>query len=255
MDRTISSVLTLLAIGLALLFAPFMLRSCLSPAGSASTASSPKEESSRSADDSFDDEEEDFQPAAASYGTLTLRQVRMYIEVRRRARALRDELIARHQPTDGVAAKAAEELGFDSEEYESVRRKIDSVLRLEASTPEERSRLSRNWSTLDGLRDDLKSVGVLVPTSEAMTAAVYPRSESMRPNAEPWGPQLKAVEDDRREALRKLKVKPARSPYGEALRSRDTTNETSTAGYGVAEAENQRRLQQWIEESKKQDGQ
>lgn len=255
MDRTISSVLTLTAIGLALLFAPFMLRSCVSPGGSASAATSPKEESAKSADDSFDDEEEGFQPAAtATYGTLTQRQVRMYIEVRRRARALRDELIARHQPTDGAAAKAADELGFDSEEYESVRRKIDSVLRLEANTPEERERLSRDWGTLNGLREDLKSVGVLVPTSEAMTAAVYPASErTIRTVAEPWGPQAKAIEEDRKEALRKARQR-VNSPYAESLRQRET-NETSTVGYGATEAENQRRLQQWIDQSRKQDGQ
>jgi hypothetical protein len=199
MERSFSAGLGLLAVALLLLTAPLMIKKCFMPAppADAATATSTEEGSE---DLSFDDEEEEGGLEASSFGECQARprgvlapsQVERYIEQRALIRSMRDEKIGRGESTANVEREAVESLGHDYEEYLDVKERISRVQRLASGTAEEKEIVARNYDVLSEQRDELRRVGVTLPTPSQISTYRFQmatRSLSNTNSNSPWGPQ------------------------------------------------------------------
>ena len=106
---------------------------------------------------------EDFEPP--DNGWISEHQVRMFMEVRMRARALRDEKLAKKLPTNTVDAEAAEETGHNVKEYAWVKKRVHDVTSPNV-TIANRQAVSHNYYVLRGMQADLKKIGVVLPSND-----------------------------------------------------------------------------------------
>lgn len=125
--------------------------------------------------------EDDIESPATSSGTSTapavqfdpsgLRQlyethVVNFIKVKARARKLHDDYLVAGRNTSNVEADAARDEGVDFEEYRWTRQRVETVVH--PRRPQDLTKITyirSDWMLLSHHREELRSVGVVIPNS------------------------------------------------------------------------------------------
>ena len=106
---------------------------------------------------------EDFHPT--EHSSLMPEQIDRYVAVRKRARQMNDERLAKGLPRNESDDDAIQELGENPAEMKWIRQQIDYVIQPSAVY---KGTTFENWQTANRKRDALRSVGIVVPDHQPM---------------------------------------------------------------------------------------
>lgn len=186
----------MLGVALVLLTAPLMMKSCFtSLAGDpdamedlATKVAETKKEKGSS--------RRQLQFSTGSNQGLGSREITEYLEVRRRARRLRDDRVGRGQWAGNAVRDAARELGRSFSDFLAVSERINRVVRLEGGSNEERNAVYLDWRSLIRYRKELRDIGIVLPEEPAVQAFLARRTIEPSGSDSPWGPQTPTEQDE-----------------------------------------------------------
>lgn len=184
----------MLGVALVLLTAPLMMKSCFTalagdPEAMDDLATKGAEKSEKGST------RRQLQLSAGSDQGLTSREITEYLDVRRRARRLRDDRVGRGQSAGNTLRDAARELGQSYSDFLAVSERINRVVRLEGGSNEERNAVYLDWRSLIRFRKELSDIGIVLPEERAVQAFLERRTNES-PGFSPWGPQTPTEQDE-----------------------------------------------------------